>query len=1187
MKYRRFGIKDFFTWGFLGAAVVLLGLSLSVSRIPGNPEREAAKAENAVGKRMAVLEKYISNNLNADRKEWMGRYDLPEDMVIYRYIDDSLQSWSNQFPVKNDDISSRVVFQRFSRPRENITSPLAEVTEEVSFVNYGPKWYLVKAETLGTRKVIAGLEIIDQMDDDNPNGVNKHLRLRRNYTVVPLAESSGATVHLDGKPVFKVTSDSLAGNYAGAHTTLIWLAIACFVLCSLLHLSSKRTVKRLLLVLAGLLVVMTAAYIWGGNVNNTSKVFSPTIYADGQMFNSLGAVLIVSLLIILSIGCIFVTRYDIYRKMLKARRPKLTMWLYSIAILLMMTGVVAFVHMTFRSIILNSNISLELYRLNDLNIFSLLVYVTLICLLLTVPLLVQMMVPVLKRLFGFKGDVFSTTGRALTAALFAGYMVVTAGILGFRKEQDRVNVLANRLSMERDISLELGLRMQEDKIAADQFIANWAPIKNSNYVILNRLLENSLSRLAQDYDIQIELFPENEKDQNAIAYFTEMVTGGTAIADGSRFRYMRDSNGHSFYTGSFAYYYPGSGVTMMLLTVSPKSNREDRGYASILGYSAPGDVLMPARYSYAKYSGDRLSSYKGNYAYPTLLDPDTKAELLDAPSGVFRLNDYTHFVNNVSDEDLILISRQKTGNFNYFTAFLFLTLVFYFFLSALSLFRNRNRPKESNYYKTRINLALMVALIMTLITLAAVSVLFVYRRNNANLRYSMSDKINALQTLIEARCRYAADYTAFNTQEAAAVLEDISSTMKSDITLYTTGGKEFRSTTPEVFDRMLLGTRMNQKAFENIIYKNRRYYIGREDVGSRPTYFLYAPIFNGQGKMIAIMGAPYTDESFDFKSEAVRHSLTVFTVFMILLLLARFITERAVDKMFKPLSEMGRKMNEASIDNLEYIVYERDDEVSRLVRAYNLMVHDLYDSTRQLTQTERDKAWATMARMVAHEIKNPLTPIKLQIQRLIRMKKNGNPAWAERFDEVSEEVLRQIDILSDTANEFSTLAKLYSEEPVEIELDKLLKEEVDLFDCRENIKFEYRGLEGAKVSGPKPQLTRVFTNLLGNAVQAIESAQEETVENGQEPFQGRILVSLRRSGKEGFYDIVFEDNGPGVSDENRSKLFTPNFTTKNNGTGLGLAICRTIVEKCNGEISYSKSFSLKGACFTVRFPRMD
>ncbi len=306
---------------------------------------------------------------------------------------------------------------------------------------------------------------------------------------------------------------------------------------------------------------------------------------------------------------------------------------------------------------------------------------------------------------------------------------------------------------------------------------------------------------------------------------------------------------------------------------------------------------------------------------------------------------------------------------------------------------------------------------------------------------------------------------------------------------------------------------------------------------------------------------------------------------MILLLLARFIMATAVDKMFKPLSEMGRKMNEASINNLEYIVYERDDEVARLVRAYNLMVHDLYNSTRKLTQAERDKAWATMARQVAHEIKNPLTPIKLQIQRLIRMKKNGNPAWADRFDEISVEVLKQIDLLADTANEFSTFAKLYTEEPVEINLDNLLKEEIDLFDSRDNIRFSYMGLDNATVMGPKPQLTRVFVNLINNAVQAIENAQTEAEEKGLEPFTGRIVVSLRLSSKDGFYDIVFEDNGPGVSEENRSKLFTPNFTTKSNGTGLGLSICRNILEKCNGEIFYSKSFSLKGACFTVRFPR--
>ena len=478
-----------------------------------------------------------------------------------------------------------------------------------------------------------------------------------------------------------------------------------------------------------------------------------------------------------------------------------------------------------------------------------------------------------------------------------------------------------------------------------------------------------------------------------------------------------------------------------------------------------------------------------------------------------------------------------------------------------------------------------MALVMTLIALATVSVLFVYRRNKANLKSSMADKVNSLQTLLQARCRYVQDFTDFSAQEASVILEDISNTMKSDITLYTTSGKEFRSTTPEVFDRMLLGSRMNPDAFESIIYKNKRYYIGKESIGAKRTYFLYAPVFNAQGSMIAIMCSPFTDESFDFKSEAVLHSISVITVFMILLLLARFIMATAVDKMFKPLSEMGRKMNEASINNLEYIVYERDDEVARLVRAYNLMVHDLYNSTRKLTQAERDKAWATMARQVAHEIKNPLTPIKLQIQRLIRMKKNGNPAWADRFDEISVEVLKQIDLLADTANEFSTFAKLYTEEPVEINLDNLLKEEIDLFDSRDNIRFSYMGLDNATVMGPKPQLTRVFVNLINNAVQAIENAQMEAEEKGLEPFTGRIVVSLRLSSKDGFYDIVFEDNGPGVSEENRSKLFTPNFTTKSNGTGLGLSICRNILEKCNGEIFYSKSFSLKGACFTVRFPR--
>ena len=119
---RKHGIRDYSIWGLFAAAAIILAFSLSVSKVPPNTEKAAARTQKALSKRMEVLEHFISNSLSADRQDWIGRYDLPQDMVIYRYIEDSLQSWSNQFPVKNDDISSRVVFQRLSRPRENILS---------------------------------------------------------------------------------------------------------------------------------------------------------------------------------------------------------------------------------------------------------------------------------------------------------------------------------------------------------------------------------------------------------------------------------------------------------------------------------------------------------------------------------------------------------------------------------------------------------------------------------------------------------------------------------------------------------------------------------------------------------------------------------------------------------------------------------------------------------------------------------------------------------------------------------------------------------------------------------------------------------------------------------------------------------------------------------------------------------
>ena len=494
------------------------------------------------------------------------------------------------------------------------------------------------------------------------------------------------------------------------------------------------------------------------------------------------------------------------------------------------------------------------------------------------------------------------------------------------------------------------------------------------------------------------------------------------------------------------------------------------------------------------------------------------------------------------------------------------------------------RHFKTNYFRTRINSILFISSCLILASMTVISVIFVYRRNEVNMHNLMSSKISTIQALIENRTRHTESWKDLTTPEFAQEIEKISTTTQSDISIFTPEGKVFRSTSPEVYERMIIGSRIDPEAYYNICERNQRFYINRTEVAGIKLWTLYAPIFNGNGELVAIINSPYTDRSLDFRREATSHAAMIINLFLLLLIGSLIFTTRVVNSLFAPLIEMGRKMKSAEINNLEYITYNRDDEVSSLVNAYNRMVKDLSDSTRQLAQAERDNAWSQMARQVAHEIKNPLTPIKLELQRLIRLKEKNNPAWEEKFDKVAAVILEHIDILSDTANEFSTFAKLYSETPTLLDLDKILKDQLLIFDNKENVKISYVGLEKAMVMAPKPQLIRVFVNLITNAIQAVEIKQKETAENCGEIVEGKVMIFLRNSIREGYYDIVVDDNGSGVSEENLSKLFTPNFTTKSGGTGLGLAICRNIIEKCNGEISYQKSFVLGGASFTVTIP---
>lgn len=1168
-------------------SLLMFALSMAGSSGVSDIEKVADKVEARLDRRLEILDNHISKVTETEAGQWPDIGTLPGDMVIYRYVNDSLQSWSNQFSVLNDDISSRLVFERMTDLKNRLTSPLAETTEDLSYMSIGPKWYVVKA-VKGTRndRIIAGIEIKNTLIDDiygNENGVNPELELPAQYYVQPLSFSGGTDVSIDGVPLFKVITDTTTGNPLFDNSLLRWIGILLLAISLIIYLGEKRSFKAFAIVTSALALLMGISVIWAQKMNGTLTFFSPTIYADGPYMSSVGVLIITNLFITTVLICCYLIRKRTLALIsLKEKKKKASAIIYFALTAAVAICSLIYAHLSLRSFILNSSISIELYKWNSNIGLALTIYLSYTALLYCAFIQVQTLVSIL----GKKSEnlLTSTKGIVGFALLCSLYFTITAASLGFRKEEDRVVVWANRLAVDRNLALEIQLRTIEDKIAEDQLISALVAMDHTASIIQNRISEHYLSRVRQDNIIDVMIFKDGDK--KGIDYFNTITSAGTPISEGSRFLFLTDGNGHSTYAGGFMYWDKEHGLIRLLLIVEPSSNREDRGYHSILGrFSKPGELNIPSIYSYAKYIGNRLVSYKGNYPYPTISSEFEKMNLGMYDSQVASTNGYIHFMSLVSEDELIVISRKQRSPLIYFTSMSYLFLI----ITALLLLTVRKEKRvnlfKRNYYRTRINTILFTSSFLILISMTAISVIFVYKRNETNLFDLMSTRINTIQALTESRIRQAKSWQELMNQETSAALENIGNTTKSDITLYTPEGKVFHSTTPEIFEKQILGSRINEEAYKNIKYNNQRYFIHREKIANYSYWMLYAPLFNDNREMIAILCIPYTERNYDFRREASFHAALIINLFLLLLICSLLFSTKEVNQMFMPLIEMGGKMAKADINNPEYIIYKREDEISSLIDAYNRMVKDLSESTQKLASAERDKAWSEMARQVAHEIKNPLTPIKLEIQRLIRLKQKGNPSWEEKFDKVSAVVLEHIDILTDTANEFSTFAKLYSEEPVLIDLDKTLKEQLLIFDNKENISLSYIGMPEAYVMVPKPQLIRVFVNLITNAIQAVEIRQRELMEESGETLKGKIVICLRNSTKDGYYDIVFDDNGPGVKDENLSKLFTPNFTTKSAGTGLGLAICRNIITKCEGEISYRKSFALGGASFMVTLPK--
>ena len=333
----------------------------------------------------------------------------------------------------------------------------------------------------------------------------------------------------------------------------------------------------------------------------------------------------------------------------------------------------------------------------------------------------------------------------------------------------------------------------------------------------------------------------------------------------------------------------------------------------------------------------------------------------------------------------------------------------------------------------------------------------------------------------------------------------------------------------------------------------------------------YSQIKDDKFKPLGILNIPYVEDDGFYEKELRQFLLRLSQVYSFMLIIAFALAYFLASYITKSLKTISDKINETSLNqkNEKIVIEANSREINSLINAYNQMVDKLEESATMLAQSEREQAWREMAKQVAHEIKNPLTPMRLTVQSFQRKFDRNDPNLKQKLDDYSKTLIQQIDTMSAVASAFSNFASMPAQQNETLNVVEVVEFSLDIFN-EDFIRFESNSDEIITVMD-RTQLIRIITNLVKNAIQAIPEEQENKA----------VLVSV--NAEEDNVIIAVKDNGIGINTENTERIFEPKFTTKTSGMGLGLGIIKNIIENYKGTITFESELG-KGSTFIVSLP---
>lgn len=476
--------------------------------------------------------------------------------------------------------------------------------------------------------------------------------------------------------------------------------------------------------------------------------------------------------------------------------------------------------------------------------------------------------------------------------------------------------------------------------------------------------------------------------------------------------------------------------------------------------------------------------------------------------------------------------------------------------------------------RTRIFLSMILLVLLASILIAGITI-FHYKEEAKEYH---RDRLERKEEAIRENIRFVIESTTYEvTSENVALIllerqkiHEISQVHNMPINIYSLDGRlilrsnqSFFRDTSDVFLDQIIIERLNasssKRAVRHTMKDGNRYQSS------------YTYITDNKFMPLAILNLPYLEDDVQYTRDLNNFLIKLIEVYLVMLLIAIAMAYFLSTYITKSLKTISDKINQTRLDkrNKKIDIGDASEEIYTLVNAYNSMIDELEESAQKLASSEREQAWREMAKQVAHEIKNPLTPMRLTVQNFERKFDPHDPDIYKKLKEYSETLINQIDIMSSIASAFSTFAKMPAQQNECLNVPKIVKLALDIFN-EDYIVFT-TDKEEIEAKFDRTQLIRVVTNLVKNAVQAVEGVENPA-----------ILVAVTED--EENVCICISDNGVGISEENREKIFEPKFTTKSSGMGLGLAMVKNIVENHNGTVTLNSKLN-KGTIFKVCIPK--